>query len=128
MHYFMIKTIKNFFSKPFTITNNSNRIGIRLEGNIIKSISSHDIPSEGIVKGSIQVPGNGNPIVLLNDHPTIGGYPKIAKVILSDLNKLAQLPIGTKFYFKEINMKEAEKIFIQNSREIDFFKKNIFSI
>tara|TARA_B100000965_G_C19529808_1_gene730571 strand:- start:81 stop:1034 length:954 start_codon:yes stop_codon:yes gene_type:complete len=128
MNYFMIKTIKNFFNKPFTISNTANRIGVRLKNNTIKSVKTHDIPSEGIVKGSIQVPGNGDPIVLINDHPTIGGYPKIAKVIQSDLSKLAQLPIGSIFYFKEITLKEAEKNLIKYYNEIDKLKDHIFYI
>ena len=113
MNFFMIKILNKFFNKPFTISNSTNRIGIRLRGNIIKSIKSHDISSEGVIKGSIQVPGDGNPIVLLNDHPTIGGYPKIATVILSDIAKIAQLPIGSSFYFKEISIKEAENIYFK---------------
>ena len=118
MHYFSIKVIKDFFNKPFSITKFVSRMGVRLEGNCIKSIKSHDIPSEGIVKGSIQVPGNGNPIVLLNDHPTIGGYPKIANIISVDIAKLAQFPLGTKFYFKEVTLKEAEKIKYDSLKKI----------
>tara|TARA_Y100001970_G_scaffold293625_1_gene441778 strand:+ start:1815 stop:2762 length:948 start_codon:yes stop_codon:yes gene_type:complete len=124
MNYFMIKEIKKFFNKPFEVTSSTSRVGVRLKGNKIKSIKSHDIPSEGILKGSIQIPGSGNPIILLNDHPTIGGYPKIGIVILSDLSKVAQLPIGTKFYFKEITLREAEKIFFKNSTKTKLFKKN----
>ena len=118
MHYFSIKVLKNFFNKPFTISNTVNRMGVRLEGNITRSLKSHDIPSEGTVKGSIQIPGSGNPIVLLNDHPTIGGYPKIANVILSDIGKFSQLPIGSKFYFKEVTLKEAEKILYKDISDI----------
>ena len=121
MNYFLPKTIKNFFDKPFEITNNSNRIGIRLKKNICKATISNNIPSEGIIKGSIQVPGDGNPIILLNDHPTIGGYPKIAIVILSDLSIISQLPIGTKINFQKISLDKAEKLY--KKKNIDFNKK-----
>jgi allophanate hydrolase subunit 2 len=86
-------------------------MGVRLAGNICKAIKSHNIPSEGIIKGSIQVPGDGNPIILMNDHPTMGGYPKIAIVILTDLSKIAQLPIGSQINFKQITLKEAEILY-----------------
>ena len=114
MNYFMIKKIFNFFNKKFYISNSINRIGVRLEGNIIKATKSHNISSEGIVKGSIQVPGSGDPIVLLNAPPTIGGYPKIATVILSDLPALAQFPPRTLFNFNEVTLSEAENIYKKN--------------
>ena len=62
-------------------------MGIRLEGHKIINIRTPDIPSEGIVKGAVQIPGDGNPIILMADHPTIGGYPKIATVIMTDFAK-----------------------------------------
>jgi len=111
MNYFMQKVIKNFYSKPFTISNTTNRMGVRIEGNKISSIKSHNIASEGIIKGSIQVPGNGNPIILMAEHPSIGGYPKIATVILADIARIAQFTIGTKFNFKEVTLTDAENIF-----------------
>ena len=76
MNFFFPKEVKKFFEKTFRVSNTLNRMGIRLEDNPCKAIKSYNIPSEGIIKGSIQVPGDGNPIILMNDHPTIGGYPK----------------------------------------------------
>ena len=111
MNYFMLKNIFKFFNKKFSISNSTNRMGIRLEGNTIKATVSHNISSEGIIKGAIQIPGSGNPIVLINDHPTIGGYPKIANVILSDIAPLAQLPVKSVFNFKEVTLCEAENIY-----------------
>ena len=86
-------------------------MGVRIVGNKISSIKSHNIASEGIIKGSMQVPGNGNPIVLMSEHPSIGGYPKIATVILADIARIAQFTIGTKFNFKEVTLTDAENIF-----------------
>ena len=116
MNFFMLKVIKKFFNNSFIVSNITNRVGVRLEGNIIKSIKSHNIASEGITKGAIQIPANGNPIILLNDHPTIGGYPKIANVILADVYKIAQYPIGTKFSFKKVNLDEAENILFEKEK------------
>lgn len=125
MDHFMLKTIKNFFYSEFIISRKNNRIGIRLEGNIIKAIKSHDIQSEGIIRGSIQVPGNGEPIILMNDHPTIGGYTKIAIVILADQSRLAQFTAGSKIRFKEVTIEEAEEIYFLDKVNLEDIIKNI---
>ena len=128
MNYFMLKVIKKFFNNSFVVSNITNRIGVRLEGNKIKSIKSHNIHSEGMTKGAIQIPANGNPIILLNDHPTIGGYPKIANVILADISKISQFPIGTKFSFKKVNLDEAENILYNNKNDLNKLLKHIKNI
>ena len=67
-------------------------MGMRLKGSTLENIKSTNIKSEGLIKGVIQVYADGNPIILLNDHGTIGGYPKIAVVIISaDYDKVSQL-------------------------------------
>src|SRR5258708_6342526 len=76
-----------------------DRMGYRLEGPIIKHLHGHNIVSDGTVDGSIQVPGNGAPIVLMPDRGTSGGYPKIATVISADLGHFAQTPALTDFPF-----------------------------
>ena len=111
MNFFKISIIKKFFSKKFKISKNINRVGIRLIENPVKPTISSNIDSEGIIKGSIQVPGDGNPIVLTAEHPTIGGYPKIATVIIADLFKLAQLQEGTEFNFKEVEINVGENLY-----------------
>jgi allophanate hydrolase subunit 2 len=83
-------------------------MGYRLEGPVIKHLHGHNIVSDGTVDGSIQVPGNGAPIVLMMDRNTTGGYPKIATVISADLGRLAQTPAGTAFRFKAVSMQEAQ--------------------
>ncbi len=67
--------------------------------------------AKGLVKGTIQITADGNPIVMLSDHGTIGGYPKIGVVISADYDKLVQIPPGSKIKFKEINLKDAETIY-----------------
>ena len=77
----------------------------------LENTVSKNIRSEGIIKGSIQIPGDGQPIVLLSDHPTIGGYPKIANVITADYDKLVQKIPGTTIQFKLVDLPIAEKAF-----------------
>ena len=100
-----------FLSKEFKISKLTDRMGMRLEGPKLKNIVDTNIKSEGLIKGVIQVPANGNPIIMLSDHGTIGGYPKIAVVISADYDKLVQLTPGSKIKFKLINLKEAENLY-----------------
>ena len=109
--YFSKEAQQNFFSEEFYVTKLSDRMGMRLEGKKLENIVNTNIKSEGLVKGVIQVPADGNPIIMLSDHGTIGGYPKIATVISADFDKLAQLPPGSKIKFKEVNLTDAETIF-----------------
>jgi allophanate hydrolase subunit 2 len=83
-------------------------MGYRLEGPIIKHLYDHNIVSDGTVNGSIQVPGNGQPIVLMPDRGTSGGYPKIATVITADLGRFAQIPMGRSFRFNAVTVAEAQ--------------------
>jgi biotin-dependent carboxylase-like uncharacterized protein len=78
----------------YTVGNDSNRIGLRLEGEPIRWRGDDELPSEGMVLGAVQVPPNGQPVVFLNDHPTTGGYPVIAVVVREDLAVCAQLRPG----------------------------------
>ena len=86
-------------------------MGMRLEGCKIENMVDTNIRSEGLIRGVIQVPPDGNPIIMLSDHGTIGGYPKIGVVISADYDKLVQLTPGSKVRFKEISLSEAEKLF-----------------
>jgi UPF0271 protein len=116
-NYFSKQAIKNFFNKEFLVTNLADRMGIRLKGHKIENIKNTNIKSEGLVKGVIQVPADGNPIIMLSDHGTIGGYPKIANVISADLDTVGQLTPGSNINFKEVSLEEAENIFKAYSEE-----------
>ena len=110
-----------FFSSTYTITPFCDRMGYRLEGEAIP-YETTDFISEGIALGAIQIPKNGQPIILMNDRQTIGGYPKIGCVCKNDLNLLAQSPPGTtiQFVLKDIFKSEAqlhiENNFFSNSK------------
>ncbi len=97
-----------FLDSEWKISAISDRMGYRLDGPVIRHLHGHNIVSDGTVNGSIQVPGNGQPIVLMPDRGTSGGYPKIATVISADLGRLAQIPAGRGFRFKAIGMAEAQ--------------------
>ena len=126
--YFSEKSKKEFFSKNYKITNLTDRMGMRLEGSIIKNIVNTNIRSEGITKGAIQVPADGQPIILLTDHPTIGGYPKIANVISADYDLLIQKIPGEKISFKCVELQEAEKIYKEYLINISKIIKDIKEI
>ena len=97
-----------FLDSEWKISATSDRMGYRLEGPAIKHLHGHNIVSDGTVSGSIQVPGNGAPIVLMSDRGTSGGYPKIATVISADQGRFAQIPAGTGFHFKALSMADAQ--------------------
>ena len=110
-NYFSEIATNNFFKKEFKVSKLSDRMGMRLEGAQIKSTYSSNIKSEGLIKGVIQVPGDGNPIIMLSDHGTIGGYPKIAVIISADYDRLVQLPSGSKVKFQQVELSDAETLF-----------------
>ena len=110
-NYFSEEGKRQFFEKEFTVSKLSDRMGMRLEGEKIENIVDTNIKSEGLVKGVIQVPADGNPIIMLSDHGTIGGYPKIGVVISADYDKLVQLSPGSKIKFQEVELSDAETLF-----------------
>ena len=117
--FFSEKSKNIFFNKEFKVTKLSDRMGMRLEGQVLENVVNSNIKSEGLVKGVIQVPSDGNPIIMLSDHGTIGGYPKIANVISADFDKLVQMIPGSVIKFKQVSLDEAEKLFKLYKLETD---------
>ena len=105
--YFMNTAIKIFSDSIFKVSDNYDRMGMQLTGPKLELKSALSIPSEPVVKGSIQVSGDGIPTILLADHQTTGGYPKIATVISSDINRLVQFRSNQSVKFVLINSNEA---------------------
>ena len=105
-NYFSIDEKKKFFSSSYTVTNEFNKMAYKLKGEPIKC-DINGIISEGIAFGSIQITNDGQPIVLLKERQTIGGYPKIGTVINIDCFRLAQAKSGTKIRFEEISYEDA---------------------
>ena len=117
--YFSKEGRDNFLKKEFIVTKLTDRMGMRIEGPKIENIKEKNIRSEGLVKGAIQIPPDGNPIIMLSDHGTIGGYPKIGVVISADYDKLVQLVPNSKIKFKLIDLHEAEKLYKLYSLETE---------
>ena len=105
--YFDPVQIKAFFDTMWTISNRSDRMAYLLEGPQMKHAAGFNIVSDGTAPGSIQVPGEGRPIVLMADRPPTGGYPKIATVIGADLGRLTQFRPGQEFQFQLSSIDEA---------------------
>ncbi|BCS80670.1 5-oxoprolinase subunit C family protein [Anaerocellum diazotrophicum] len=124
-NFFSKEVIDIFLNSVYTITEDSDRMGYRLEGPELRAKEKHDIITDGVVPEAIQVPPNGEPIILLKDAPTTGGYVKIATVISPDLSKLAQLKPGDRVRFKEVELTQAHKILAEFERKIDEIKRNL---
>ncbi len=105
---FDASVIASLLGSDWTISPASDRMGYRIDGPALTHKHGHNIVSDGTVTGSIQVPGSGQPIVLMPDRGTTGGYPKIATVIGPDLGRFAQMRAGQSFRFTAIDMKEAQ--------------------
>ncbi|MGI9254071.1 MAG: hypothetical protein ACR2J8_10010, partial [Thermomicrobiales bacterium] len=101
--------METFFTEPFTVTPRSDRMGLRLAGPPVSHSAGADTISEGIAAGAVQVPGDGQPIVLLPARQTVGGYPKIATVIGADLDRLGQLSPGESACFQEVTLAAARE-------------------
>lgn len=125
--YFTEKGIETFLNSEYEISREADRMGMRLEGEIITHKDKADIISDAVVFGSIQVPGNGKPIILLADRQTTGGYTKIATVIKADLPKLAQMSPGYKIKFKALSIEEAEQEYINYYKKFEEIKDSITS-
>ena len=109
--------IAQFFGSPYAVTPASDRMGIKLEGAKIETHAGSDIISDGIAAGSVQVPASGQPIVMMADRQTTGGYAKIATVISSDLHLLAQARPGDLVRFVSVDVREAQDIARRAARE-----------
>ena len=119
--------LKTFLENEYTITSDFDRMGCRLDGPYIGYKESTDIISDGIALGSIQVPSQGKPIILLSDRQTTGGYAKIATVATVDIPKLVQLKTDNTVRFKAITVDEAQKLIKAEVKEINTFIEQIYT-
>lgn len=119
-YMFTDEDMETFFSCEYKITQQADRMGIRLDGEPLKGKNGMDIVSDGIVFGSVQVPKNGMPIILAADRQTTGGYAKIATVISADRHLIAQARPGNTVRFCRVSVKEAQKL---AKEEQKYFKK-----
>jgi biotin-dependent carboxylase-like uncharacterized protein len=106
--YFSEEERAAFFRREYAVGPGWNRMGMRLVGERVRHSRGYNVTSDGIVRGSIQIPGDGLPIVLLAEHQTTGGYPKIGAVISADLPALGRLGVGSTVAFERVSLEEAE--------------------
>lgn len=88
--------------QAYTVTHDSNRVGLRLDGRPLERVRTHELPSEGMVRGALQIPPSGKPVLFLADHPTTGGYPVIAYVTDDDVDKCGQLRPGQRLILRAL--------------------------
>lgn len=117
--WFSPRAREDFQTNEYTVTSASDRSGLRLSGPAIEHSEGYDLPSEGIPPGSIQVPGSGLPVILIGDHPTVGGYPRIATIISADLAAAGRLRIGGRVRFRHVTPGEAARARAERRRELD---------
>ncbi len=111
-------SITNFFSAPYLIGRQSNRMGYFLDGPVIERVKPAELLSTAVCLGTIQVTGNGTMIILMADCQTTGGYPRIAQIATVDMPKCAQLRPGDAVYFKQLERDEAEKLYIEREQQL----------
>ena len=108
--YFDAEAIAGFFAARYTVTGASDRMGMRLTGPRIPHARGFDVISDAVATGSVQVPGSGEPIVMLAERQTTGGYPKLATVISADLRHAAQAPPGATLRFAPVDLAGAQRL------------------
>ena len=114
--------LQRFTSESFGVSPDSDRMGVRLAGPELQRTDDVDLVSEAVAPGTIQVPPGGQPILLLGDCQTIGGYPKIAHVVTVDLGIAAQLRPGDTVRFREISLPEAHRLLFEREHELERFR------
>lgn len=124
-HLFTEESKERLFNSFFNITTQSDRMGYRLHGYPLQLKEHKEQLSEAVTFGTIQVPSDGNPIILLADRQTTGGYPKIAQIASVDFPLIAQAKPGDRILFKKISHEEAQRLYIERERNLLQLKKGI---
>lgn len=124
-HLFTESSQQAFLNSSFEISLNANRMGYQLDGEKLELSNRTELLSEGVTYGTIQVPNNGQPIILMVERQTIGGYPKIAQVITVDIPRLAQMSPKDTITFKVVSIKEAEELLMEREKRIYALKRSI---
>jgi antagonist of KipI len=123
--WFSQESQRAFWEQPFKITAQSDRMGYRLEGPVLVLTRERELLSTAVTFGTVQVPAQGNPIVLLADHQTTGGYPRIAQVITADFSALAQVCPGQQITFQEVTLAEAQALYWEQEQHLARLKSAI---
>ena len=119
--------LETFSRESFFVSPDSDRMGVRLDGTRLERSENGELLSEAVAPGAVQLPPSGNPILLLNDCQTIGGYPKLAHVITADLPIAAQLRAADIVRFTEVSLVEAHRALLERERDLEQFRRGIES-
>ncbi|GAA3971983.1 biotin-dependent carboxyltransferase family protein [Hymenobacter antarcticus] len=114
-----------FWHEPFTVTAEADRMGYRLQGPTLERLVEPELLSSAVTFGTVQVPAGGQAIVLLADHQTTGGYPRIAQVISVDFAVLAQVRPGQAIRFSEVTLAEAQALYLARERRLRELRRGI---
>ncbi len=117
--YFTPEVIRTFLAAPWRVTHRGDRMGVWLEGPRLTHANGHDLVSDGLVPGCIQIPGGGQPVVLLMDCQTMGGYPKLATIVSADLPRFAQTRPGVQVTFVALEMEAAHRAYRDYRARLD---------
>ncbi|CAG7624235.1 5-oxoprolinase subunit C [Paenibacillus solanacearum] len=118
IHLFREESVHAFFNATYTVLPQSDRMGYRLTGETLELKERKEMISSAVTFGTIQVPSDGKPIVLMADRQTTGGYPKIAQVITADLPLLSQVNLGGRVRFCLVSLREAQKAYVMREQAI----------
>jgi antagonist of KipI len=122
---FSSESQQDFWQQPFTITTEADRMGYRLQGPHLECLAATELLSSAVTFGTVQVPAGGQPIVLMADHQTTGGYPRIAQVITADFSGLAQVAPGQRIHFQEVTLAEAQALYLAQERQLRALKSAV---
>jgi antagonist of KipI len=122
------KSKDNFLTEQYKVTTNSDRMGYRLQATSLQLSKPIELLSEAVTMGTIQVPNDGQPIILMADRQTIGGYPKIGYVASIDMPVLAQVLPGEKLTFTEISIEVAQKLLLKREQTLSEIKIGILLV
>ncbi|MDO7849384.1 biotin-dependent carboxyltransferase family protein [Hymenobacter sp. M29] len=125
---FMPETQCAFWTQPFTVTPEADRMGYRLQGLGLVRQTKGEMLSSAVTFGTVQVPAGGQPIVLMADHQTTGGYPRIAQVISADFSALAQVRLGQQLWFQEVSLYEAQALYLAQERALRALRRGIATV
>ena len=117
-----------FWQQPFTVTTEADRMGYRLQGPNLERLTQAELLSSAVTFGTVQVPACGQAIVLLADHQTTGGYPRLAQVISADFSALAQLRPGQQFRFAEVTLAEAQALYLAQERRLRELRRGVATV
>jgi antagonist of KipI len=124
-HLFDTASQQAFWQQPFTLSPHSDRMGARLQGPPLTLRQPQEILSTAVTFGTVQVPAGGSPIVLLADHQTTGGYPRIAQVISADFSRLAQAALGKPLRFQQVSLAEAQRAYLHQQQHLQQLERAI---